>query len=218
MPSIRNGPPGSRTPPPVNPGGRLVPVRVALTEQDRRRAWEAAQAQFEHSRKLGWRDKCFSEKYEVGSHPVYFGELGEIAVAKTFDRLELPYVPGLKSGVTRPEDITHDFYINGRGIGVKTEVPAWCGSPWEFAQKTRFGCVYTVRTPESGYGGSHGYPDVLVHCLHFPHVSRDDVWITGTIDRATLVSSPVRSLFGKGVHCVSPWRFASIDMIRLVVF
>ena len=148
--------------PPANPGHRLEPVRVLITEPDRRRARQQAQAQYEHSRELGWRDKSFSEKYDSGSDPVYFGELGEIAVERTFDRLELPYVCGLKSGVTKPEDITHDFYVAGKGIGVKTEVQNWCGSPWEFARKTRFGCIYTVRTPESGYGGSH----VAVHSTH----------------------------------------------------
>jgi hypothetical protein len=203
--------------PPVNPGGRLEPVRVLLGPRDHERARELAEAQFRHSRELGWRDKSFSAKYPGGEHPVYFGELGEIAVAKTFDRLELPYVAGLKSGVTRPEDITHDFYVAGKGIGVKTEVPDWCGSTWEFARRTRYGCIYTVRTPESGYGGSHGYPDVLVHCLYFPHSSRDEVWITGYIDRATLVKSPVRQLFGKAMHCISPYKFACIDMIRLAI-
>lgn len=216
MPWIKPRIPG-RPAPPVNPGGRLEPVRVLLTDGDRQRAREQAEAQFEHSRELGWRDKSFSEKYAAGSDPVYFGELGEIAVEKQFDRLELPYVRGLKSGVTRPEDITHDFYVAGKGIGVKTEVPDWCGSTWEFARKTRYGCIYTVRPPQSGYGGSHGYPDVLVHCLYFPHVNADEVWITGYVDRATLVGSRVRELFGKPVHCISPYKFASIDMIRLAI-
>lgn len=209
--------PRSGPAPPVNPGGRLKPVRVLITERDRERAWEYAKQQFEHSRELGWRDKSFSDKYEKGSHPVYAGELGEIVVEKTFDRLELPYVRGLKSGVARPEDITHDFYVGGKGIGVKTEVPDWCGSTWDFARKTRYGCIYTVRTPQSGYGGSHGYPDLLVHCLYFPHVNRDEVWITGYVDHATLVGSTVRPLFGKGVHCISPYKFACIDMIHLAI-
>jgi len=200
---------------PKFPSGPLKPVRVLLTAQDHERASELAEQQFEHSRELGWRDKSFSEKYTAGSDPVYFGELGEIAVEKTFDRMQLPYVRGLKSGVTRPEDITHDFYVNGKGIGVKTEVPDWCGSTWEFARKSRFGCIYTVRTPESGYGGSHGYPDLLIHCLHFPRVDRNHVWITGFVDRNTLVRAPVRKLFGKGVHCLSPHKFACIDLIRL---
>ena len=200
-----------------NPGGRLEPVRVLITDQDRRCARQQAEAQYEHSRELGWRDKSFSEKYDSGSDPVFFGELGEIAVGKTFDRLGLPYVRGLKSGVTKPEDITHDFYVAGQGIGVKTEVPKWCSSPWEFARKTRYGCIYTLRTPASGYGGSHGYPDVLVHCLHFPQAKQEEVWITGFVDRPTLIHSPVRQLFGKGVHCISPYRFCCIDMIRLAI-
>lgn len=204
-------------PPPANPGGRLEPMRVLLTPTDRRRAREQAEAQYAHSRELGWRDKSFSEKYDSKSDPVYFGELGEIAVEKTFDRLDLAYVRGLKSGVQRPEDITHDFYVAGKGIGVKTEVPDWCGSPWEFARKTRYGCIYTLRTPGSGYGGSHGYPDVLVHCLYFPQVNPDHAWITGYVDRQTLVNAPVRQLFGKGVHCISPYRFCCIEMIRLAI-
>jgi hypothetical protein len=84
-------------------------------------------------------------------------------------------------------------------------------------RKTRYGCIYTDRSPASGYGGSHGYPDVLVHCLYFPHVDRDAVWITGYIDRATLVGAPVRQLFGKRVHCIPPHKFTCIDMIRLVI-
>jgi len=201
--------------PPINPGGRLKPVQVHLTERDHTQAREQAKAQFAHSRGLGWRDKSFSEKYEHGSDPVYFGEIGEIAVEKTFTRLDIPFVRGLKSGVTRPDDITHDFYIGGKGIGVKTEVPDWCDSPWEFARKTRYGCIYTVRTPESGYGGSHGYPDLLVHCLYFQRSDKATLWITGYVQRETLVNSPVRQLFGKGVHCISPYKFACIDMIRL---
>jgi hypothetical protein len=203
---------------PVNPGGRLKPVSVAITERDRQRAWEQAQAQFDHSRSLGWRDKSFSGKYDAGSHPVYLGEIGEVAVEKTLERLQLPYVRGLKNHVNRPEDITHDFYIAGKGIGVKTEVPKWCGSPWEFARRTQYGCIYTLRTPASGYGGSHGYPDILIHCLYFPHANRDELWITGYIDRETLVKSPVRELFGKGVHCISPYKFACIDMLHLGIF
>ncbi len=209
--------PPNRPAPPVNPGGRLTPIRVLLVARDHEKARERAQAQFQHSRELGWRDKSFSEKYESGSDPVYFGELGEIAVERTFARMELPFVTGLKSSVTRPEDITHDFYINGKGIGVKTEVPDWCGSTWEFARKTRYGCIYTERTRANGYGGSHGYPDLLVHCLHFPHVDQNAVWITGYVDRDTLVRSAVRPLFGKGVHCISPYKFTCIDMIRLVI-
>src|SRR3989442_5352754 len=111
---------------PANPGGRLEPVWVLITEPDRRRARQQAEIQYEHSRELGWRDKSFSEKYESGSDPVYFGELGEIGVEKTFDRLGLAYVGGLKTGVAKPEDITHDFYVAGKGVGVKTEVPNWC--------------------------------------------------------------------------------------------
>ena len=195
--------------------GSLNPIRILLVERDHIRARENANAQFEHSRELGWRDKSFSGKYAAGSDPVYYGELGEIAVEKTFERLALPFVRGLKSRVTRPEDITHDFYVNGNGIGVKTEVPDWCGSTWEFARKTRYGCIYTVRTPQSGYGGSHGYPDLLIHCLYFPHIKRDEIWITGYVDRETLVRTPVRQLFGEGVHCLSPYGFACIDMIRL---
>lgn len=212
----RRQPPRLSTPaPPINPGGRLKPIRVQLTDRDHARAREQAGAQFEHSRELGWRDKSFSEKYATGSDPVYFGELGEIAVEKTFERLELPFVRGLKTGVTRPEDITHDFYVGGKGIGVKTEVPDWCDSPWDFARKTRYGCIYTIRTPERRYGGTHGYPDLLVHCLYFPQCDKTTVWITGYVGRETLVGSPVRQLFGKGVHCISPYKFACIDMIRL---
>jgi hypothetical protein len=189
-----------------------------LSDADHRRARAQAERQYEHSRELGWRDKAFSTKYRSGEDPVYFGELGEIAVERQLVHLQIPFVPGLKSGVDRPEDITHDFYVAGRSIGVKTEVPTWCRTVWEFAKESRFGCIYTVRSPGSGYGGSHGYPDIMVHCLYFPHVNCNELWVTGFVDRATLTAAPAQPLFGKPMHCLPPHRFTAIEMIHTVLY
>lgn len=193
------------------------PARVRLTARDHAIAQQRAEAQFAQARELDGRANSFGPTSGHDETAVYYGELGELAVERELTTLRIPFVPGLKS-VAPPEDITHDFYAAGRSIGVKTEVPDWCRSVWQFATDTRYGCTYAVRAPESGDGDTSGYPDLMVHCLYFPRVHRDELWISGFVDRATLAAAPVERIFDQPTHCVPPERFTPIEMIHAALY